>query len=49
MSALEVVMMQAEDVGLWFDAVTAPEAYLQQELRSLHAAVEAEAASGQGR
>ena len=32
---------QAEDEGLWFEAVTAPEAYLQQELRKLHSAVEA--------
>ena len=32
---------QAEDEGLWFAAVTAPEAYLQQELRKLHSAIEA--------
>jgi hypothetical protein len=32
---------QAEDEGLWFIARTAPEAYLQQELRRLHAAIEA--------
>jgi len=25
---------------LWFDATTAPEAYLQQELRKLHVAIE---------
>lgn len=31
---------QAEDGGLWFEARTAPEAYLQQELRRLHAAIE---------
>jgi hypothetical protein len=31
---------QAEDEGLWFIAQTAPEAYLQQELRRLHAAIE---------
>lgn len=31
---------QAEDDGLWFKAVTAAEAYLQQELRRLHAAIE---------
>lgn len=36
---------QAEDDGLWFDATTAPEAYLQQELRRLHAAVEAAVAA----
>lgn len=34
------VAQQAEDEGLWFRAATAPEAYLQQELRKLHAAVE---------
>lgn len=31
---------QAEDEGLWFFAQTAPEAYLQQELRRLHAVIE---------
>lgn len=31
---------QAEDEGLWFQAVTASEAYLQQELRKLHACIE---------
>jgi hypothetical protein len=31
---------QAEDEGLWFFAQTGPEAYLQQELRRLHALVE---------
>lgn len=35
-----VVDEQAKDDGLWFDAVTAPEAFLQQELRRLHAAVD---------
>ena len=35
-----LVNKQAEDDGLWFDAQTAPEAYLQQELRKLHGAVE---------
>lgn len=35
---------QAEDDGLWFVARTAPEAYLQQELRRLHRLIE-EAAS----
>lgn len=30
----------AEDDGLWFIAVTASEAYLQQELRKLCAAIE---------
>jgi hypothetical protein len=37
----QMVDEQAEDDGLWFVAQTAPEAYLQQELRRLHAAVEA--------
>lgn len=36
----QMVAQQAEDDGLWFSAATAPEAYLQQELRKLHAAVE---------
>ena len=31
---------QAEDDGLWFLAQTTPEAYLQQELRRLHVAIE---------
>lgn len=37
----KIVDDQAADDGLWFVAVTAPEAYLQQELRRLHAAIEA--------
>jgi hypothetical protein len=36
----EVVSNQAENEGLWFNPQTAPEAYLQQELRRLHAVVE---------
>ena len=35
-----LVDKQAKDDGLWFRAQTAPEAYLQQELRKLHAAIE---------
>ena len=35
-----IVDEQAEDEGLWFVAATAPEAYLQQELRRLHEAIE---------
>lgn len=35
-----LVDAQAEDDGLWFAARRAPEAYLQQALRDLHAAVE---------
>lgn len=31
-----LVDTQAEDEGLWFDAETAPEAYLQRALRELH-------------
>ena len=31
---------QAEDDGLWFEAKTAPEAYLQAALRRLHAVIE---------
>jgi len=31
---------QAKDEGLWFRAETAPEAYLQQELRVLHRWIE---------
>lgn len=38
--ALKLVEKQAEDEGLWFIPQTAPEAYLQQALRELHAAVE---------
>ena len=37
-----MVDRQAEDDGLWFTAQTAPEAYLQQELRKLHAEIEGE-------
>ena len=35
----ELVDRQGADECLWFTARTAPEAYLQQELRKLHAAV----------
>lgn len=41
-----LVDVQAADEGLWFVAETAPEAYLQQELRKLHAVIEAEARKG---
>ena len=40
--AQRVVDEQAEDEALWFVAQTAAEAYLQQALRRLHAAVEGE-------
>ena len=36
----ELVNAQAEDEGLWFIEEYAPEAYLQDALRKLHAAVE---------
>ena len=36
----QVVDEQAEDEGLWFNAQTMPEAYLQQELRRLHRIIE---------
>jgi hypothetical protein len=39
-----LVSQQAEDAGLWFDARTAPEVYLQHALRKLHYAVEYDAA-----
>lgn len=35
-----IVAEQAMDYGLWFVAKTAPEAYLQQELRKLHSAID---------
>lgn len=35
-----VVDEQAKDDGLWFFAETCAEAYLQQELRRLHAVIE---------
>lgn len=35
-----IVDKQAEDDGLWFHARYASEAYLQQELRKLHDAIE---------
>lgn len=40
LKAIALVDEQAEDEGLWFIARTAPEAYLQQELRRLHAVIE---------
>ena len=44
-----LVEQQANDEGLWFVAHTAPEAYLQQELRKLHALCEALARLGRSR
>lgn len=43
---MAVVDAQAEDEGLWFISETAPEAYLQHELRRLHSAIEAIAKAG---
>jgi hypothetical protein len=37
---VQITNAQAEDAGLWFNARYITEAYLQQELRRLHAAVE---------
>ena len=48
MTAFELVQKQAEDEGLWFNAETASEAYLQAALRELHHQVELEHA-GAGR
>lgn len=36
----DIVNEQAEDEGLWFQAKYTTEAYLQQELRRLHVAIE---------
>ena len=38
----QTASQQAEDEGLWFNSTTAPEAYVQQELRRLHAIIEKE-------
>ena len=38
--AMGTVSAQALDEGLWFEAETAPEAYLQDALRTLHEVVE---------
>lgn len=45
----QIVEKQAEDDALWFIAETAPESYLQSELRRLHAAVESALAEGEGK
>ena len=36
----DLLAEQANDEGLWFEAETAAEAYLQRALRRLHAAIE---------
>ena len=36
----KTVLQQAEDEGLWFIPITTSEAYVQQELRRLHAIIE---------
>lgn len=43
-TAEKLVALQADDDGLWFITATAPEAYLQQELRKLHATIEGDTA-----
>jgi hypothetical protein len=43
----KVVEIQARDEGLWFEANTAPEAYLQAALRRLHRAVEGRVLEGE--
>lgn len=43
LKARKLVAVQAEDEGLWFNAITAPEVLLQQGLRRLHALIEMEA------
>jgi hypothetical protein len=43
----KIVDAQAEDEGLWCIAETAPEAYLQQELRRLHSVIEGLCGAGQ--
>lgn len=40
LTAYQLAQQQAEEAGLWFVAGYCSEAYLQQELRKLHAAVE---------
>lgn len=42
MTLHDLVERQANDAGLWFSATTAPEAYLQHELRRLHAVIDAQ-------
>ena len=39
---LSLAEMQAEDEGLWFEAKTAPEAYLQEKLKEIHKAINAD-------
>lgn len=41
---VKMIALQAKDDGLWFEAMTAPEAYLQHELRNLHRVIEVAAA-----
>ena len=43
---LDFTNKQAEDEGLWFQAETAPEAYLQAGLRKLHAFIEGKPTGG---
>lgn len=39
-AVMKIVNEQANDDGIWFVPATAAEAYLQQELRRLHEAIE---------
>jgi len=39
-SIQETVDIQAKDYGLWFEAETVPETYLQEQLRCLHRIIE---------
>ena len=45
---LALVAEQAEDEACWFRRPTITEAYLQQELRRLHAAIESTLEEGTG-
>ena len=44
-----IVDQQAEDEGLWFMAQTAPEAYLQEQLRLLHRVIEGQGQESEGK
>lgn len=48
-TALALISEQAENQGIWFVAQTAPEAYLQQELRRLHEVIEGKSQEQCGR
>ena len=48
-AAFALVQIQAKDQGIWFVAQTAPEAYLQDQLRSLHEIIEGKSREQCGR